>query len=834
MNSVMFASFRQYGGRLIATGIAIVLAVGFVVTGLVITNSYSHGLGKAVAAELEHADIKILEEPGSGLKPQEAVKAFRENSRQLQSLPEVEQVATRELVFATVRANGKTTNEQVEPLLAEGLRWQILDDGRWPQSDQEVVLDARSAKSLKLGLGSEVAITNMDGEPSPPTTFTIVGLYTQPAIQLSGDAPGLLATQEGFDRLTAHPFSNGVLVKAKEGVTPEALKAVITSHLSKELIASTREELIQDRLEALSGGTIITQAFVMGFGVISLLVAGFVIANTFRLLVAQRTKELALLRCVGTTKRQIRRMILTEGAFVGLIFSTLGAIVGIGVAHLIAWLTTTYSTDFIIQDIVVDPISVVACIGLGILTTMVFAFGPARQATRVFPLEALRPLTRVEERTSSWIVTGIGGVLAGVGSIAMVFFAHQDAFLAALGSGAISAIGMLLIARVVLPPVIHLAGRGVAFLGPTQELAVANTTRNRHRTAATGTALLVGTVLVTLLTTGVISTRESILNKIDDARPIDLVVEQADASALTPATLSAIEHHDQVQAISVLEEGSIAMTGTPKAGNKPIMIQGINPNTLTPALHALKPIPGANELGVQKRNTWGLQEGQTVTISGDAGTRELKVMYTVFTTSERVLVDQETLHTLVTKPATTSAIIRLVDGVSPSETLDVINDLKTIGNGLAVHGPGVERASYTQALNAILLVLLGLLGVSIVIAIVGIGNTAALSVLERRHETAMLRAIGLTRAQLISLITTEAVLAAVVSALVGVGLGVFYAWAGVTAIGSSVPDLGMALHIPWFYLSMIVLGTFIAGLMASILPALGASKRPIILDLANE
>uniref|UniRef100_UPI00300C7087 ABC transporter permease n=1 Tax=Stomatohabitans albus TaxID=3110766 RepID=UPI00300C7087 len=335
-------------------------------------------------------------------------------------------------------------------------------------------------------------------------------------------------------------------VKGVAGTSPDQLATTLTPTITEPgFVIKTKEAVANEQVEELSGSTITIQAIVLAFGAISIVVAGFVIANTFRLIVAQRTKELALMRCVGATKGQIRRLILGESAVIGFGFSVIGVVIGIGVAFLIKTIAGTGELQ--ISEFVVSPLMVIICLLLGTISTVLFAMGPARNALRVHPIAALRPQTQEEERRSSLIIGIVGTFIAVIGTGAMVALSFTELLPGAILAGMVSALGVLMVCRLFLPPLIQSVGRLVAPLNATTELAVANAGRNKQRTAATGTALLIGAVLLTMLSTGITSARESVATTIDQKRPLDLVVETQQDTELTQANIQAVGAVNRVE-----------------------------------------------------------------------------------------------------------------------------------------------------------------------------------------------------------------------------------------------------------------------------------------------
>lgn len=833
MGEIMIASVRQNAGRLIATGIAVVLAVAFVVAGLTISGSYAQSLQEGITADMVRADAKI------SLKDDTFEDLDAANSRVTEAvsiatgLSEVRAVGRLRYTSLDYRQHGAREYFQVWEAVPAAIQWHDLVEGTWPTTNTEVVVSEKQAKDLNLALGADLTLTKAAGEETTTQTFTIVGIMKPTGASVGAFDTSAVVTDDALLESAGFIAESGVLVKATEGTTPEALATALRQALPKDrYVVQTREEVAADVIAETAGSTLVVQAFILTFGAIALLIAGFVIANTFRLLVAQRTKELALLRCVGMAKGQVWKLVVGEAALVGLVFSVIGAVLGLGVAYGLQLILATLEDTFAAATISVNPIALIGSIALGTLATTVFALGPARNAVKVHPLAALRPATAGETQRTSLITLGLGTVIMALGTGVMLYYAKTELFAAAVAGGVVSGIGVIILCKQMLPPLIGLVGRSLSPLGATTALAAANATRNKQRTAATGTALLVGTVLIAMLTTGTASVRESVINTIDDRRPVDLVVLPESKDGISASQVQQFRSTPNVDAISSVTAGQIEALTEPGA-NADLIVQGIDAESFKQAIHSdVDVIPQSGEAVAAKDNPANLKTGDTITARGDAGEKTYTVRVVEKLNASDLFIPAPDIPTLVREPIVAMVVIKLPAGLSYGDIEAVQKAIQANGEDLFVTGSAMERALYTHILNIILMVILGLLAVSIIIAVVGIGNTAALSVWERRHESAMMRAVGFTRGQLITMVNTEAVLAAVVSVVVGIGLGVFYANAGLTALGSISPELTFTLFIPWGQLGLIVVGAFIAALLAAWLPAIGTARRPIVGDLA--
>mgnify|MGYP001506964972 FL=1 len=276
------------------------------------------------------------------------------------------------------------------------------------------------------------------------------------------------------------------------------------------------------------------------------------------------------------------------------------------------------------------------------------------------------------------------------------------------------------------------------------------------------------------------------------------------------------------------------ITAATSGGDKKLMAQGMDQAQLDQVLHAPKQL--APEPGHMKANTHdfpGMRSGDTVTVFGDTGSLPVALDLSDKGENGAVALNQADLAKLSTKLHTNQMYMKVDSGLSAQQIQTIVSDLNSLNPHFQVGGGAQERADYIKILDTVLVVMISLLAVAIIIAIVGIGNTTALSIIERRRESAMLRAVGLERRQLVVMVMIEAALTAVVAAICGTILGVAFGWSGILSISASMAKLPLHLYVPWSQIGLIVVGAGVAGLIAAALPALGASRRRPIQDLAT-
>ncbi|WP_448631697.1 ABC transporter permease [Cellulomonas soli] len=572
---------------------------------------------------------------------------------------------------------------------------------------------------------------------------------------------------------------------------------------------------------------------VLGFAAVALLVAALVISNTFQVLVAQRTRTLALLRAVGAVRGQLRGSVITEATILGLGASAVGVVLGGALTQ--AALSVAARSDMSVRlpsRIDVDAAVVLVPLLVGTLVTVAASLVPARAATRVSPIAALRPADAptADDRSGrfrlvSSLVLVVLGLMTLAGGAALAILGAGDP-MGALGiamlGGAVSFVGVLVGAVFWVPRVVSWTGRLVSRTGPSARLAAANTLRNPRRTAATSTALLIGVTLVTLMSTGAVTARGSLGRELDTRYAVDMAVTMPSSEDTLPASaVATISAVDGVDRAVELTSAAVEVDGTE------VRVLGLDPADAT-VLRRPQLLAALDDdtvvLGALQE---GLVDGDLSTLTGTTGSTELAVARPGMGGSDVVVTPRRSPRWTPPLPSTVWVSL---DGTRPAA--DVIQDVTDAfpGTALQVNSGAVEREQGTQIIDTLLAVVVGLLAVAVVIALIGVANTLSLSVIERRRESATLRAIGLTRRRLRATLAVEGLLIAGVGAVLGMGLGVVYGWAGAATVFGAMGPLRLA--VPWRDLALVLLVACAAGLLASVLPGRAAARTSPVAALA--
>lgn len=831
--------------RFIAIGLAVMLAVAFLSSTLMVGASTQASLGASVGEAYRKAQLVVTPAEGTEL----SLKAVEAAS----SAPAVKDSYAERHAAVTIDDGGSQQIARVRNLAPAGMEPSALLSGRYPTAADEAAVDAKTAERLRLSPGSELAVgtTGSEAGVSPAAggkpeaggkpgvrTFRITGLLRPSNDPFAAPFPQLLAADSTVASLAQDSEGfTGLQVQLKDGQDQAAAIDYLRQRLQAagagDALVQTSEEKVTAAVAQMSGGQDQLTIILLAFAGVAIVVSTLVVANTFSVLVAQRTRELALLRCLGAGKAQIRSSVLFEAAVLGFVSSMLGVLAGVGLmSALIAWARATPEQAF--ATLAVPPSAIIAGLLAGTLLTVVAALLPAKAATAVAPLAALRPaddasLRNKRGRVRLWL--GLAALVVGVPLL--VLGAMFNMLMVAMPAGALSFLGVLLCASLFVPPVVAAAGKLAAPAGVPGRLAAVNAVRNPARTSATAAALLIGVTLVTLMMTGAATSRQAFNAMLAENYPVDLAVRIDGATGHDASALRKVEALDGVQAAVLLRAaGTITAPGTAADGRAVYAVSG------TDAAAVLRD-PGLRPQAGTVYLPEGLKGGE-ITVAGPGGTRTLKGV-TLRTRNIDALMDSTTAAPLLggaesagpEAGAISTAWLKLDDQLS-ADRIQAVQREAAAAFGVPVHnvsGAAVERVVFNSIIDVLLLVVTALLGIAVVIALIGVANTLSLSVLERTRENSLLRALGLTRGQLRGMLAIEAVLVAGVAAVLGSALGIAYGWLGAKAALGPVAEVVPV--VPWLQLLGVFAVAVLAGLLASVLPARRAARLSPVQGLAT-
>lgn len=809
----MTAGLAARGRRLLSAALAIIIGTAFLATSLIVLATAQRGLEDAVAAGVRDADL-VVEMEYSWL-----------TTEQYDAVVAVDGVGQTTGDASVYAEQGSQSFSGVSVATA-GV---TLLQGAIPAATGEVAVN-RLAADNGVAVGDTLTLTGVEDEDGTVNTVeaTVVGIIDAGELSQLSFGDGFMATDATLRELDPWLGYASAQVQLAEGADEDAVRTALAEAVPEAQVRSG-PEAAEARVAQLTGETAVLAAILLGFGAVALATAAIVIANTFTITLAQRTGELALLRCVGAAKSQVRRMVLLEALLLGVLASAVGVLVGLGAAWgLLAYGRTLDLGLPLGTGLEVTTLALVLPLAVGTVVTVLASLHPATRATRVSPLAALRPADAVGAgKRTGWVRLTLAVLLAGVGLAAMLYAATNRNMLAGVAGGLLSFTGVLLAAVVIVPLAVRALGVVARRTGVPGRLAVDNAVRNPGRAAATSAALLVGVTLITMTTIGAATGERTALGEIDDAFTVDLALaaspgtdenDQPYPAQIPPGVESRVRALEGVAATALVPTSQITLGDQ----DWPTQALGLGQQdgTVFRSAEQLATLqPGTVGMSEGLLSMYELQVGDSIEVGGSAGSQQMRVVevglgYNV------ALHEQDLLALGGDQVGEGTLLIRAADNADLGALLNGIQNLGE--DSLYYEGSAVDRAVITQVLDVLVLVTTALLGVAVVIAVVGIANTLSLSVVERQREHALLRGLGLTRAQMRSMLLSEGVLLAVVSALIGLGLGLLYAWLGVQTVLPE--DTAVRLGIPWARLTLILGVALLAGLLASVLPARRAAR----------
>jgi putative ABC transport system permease protein len=829
--------------RLAGTALAVVLGVAFLTGTLVLGDTLSANFDRLFAEVSSGTDVVVRNETviQADAGPDEARGPIDESL--VGTVRDVDGVAAAE---GQVVGYGALVGKDGDPVGGNGpprtagswitdpdLNPYRLVDGRAPRTDDEVVVNQGAAKLAHLEVGDQATL-----QTPTPVDVTVVGIAT------FGDADGLggvtftAFTLEGAQKnVTREPGKvSTIVVKAASGVSSDELRDRVTAALPGGTEAITGTDLADERTDAISAEFLdMVRTFLVIFAGIALVVATISISNTFTITVAQRTRELALLRAVGASKRQIRRSVTIEAVGVGVVASAIGVVAGLGVAAVLKGVFDAFGFALPAGGMELEPLSVVAGFVVGVVATFVAARTASRRAASLPPVAALRD-TAAEPRSLSRRRTLVGAVVTAVGLALAIAGALTGALVPAGVGALVLLVGVLVVAPVALTPVA--AGLGAVLRrtrGVNGMLAEENARRYPRRTAATATALVVGVAVVTLFTVFAASVKNMLEEQVSDDFGADLAVTTPvfGGGGLSPDVATELAGMDQIDTAVGLGGGPVRLDGETErvtaadAGELPKVL---SIETVDGSLDDL----GRDGIAVaaDRADDEGWTIGSTVDLGFVDGASETATVKATYDDNRMVgsfLVPAELWAAHTAQPVDTAVLLRLSDGADVDQVRAAIEPLAD-RNGGSVEDEGEYAGSVSQGLDLLLGVVYVLLALAVVIALLGIGNTLSLAVYERRRELGLLRAVGQTRRQVRSVLRLESVIIATFGTLVGLALGGFLGWALFATVSDGVGSLGF----PVVQLVVIAVLGALAGVLAARRPARRAAKLPILEAIASQ
>jgi putative ABC transport system permease protein len=835
--------------RLLMSVIAVVLGVLAVTGSLILTDTLSRSYAAMFDDVYDYADVSVSVPPrvDTGYLAVPATMPASMVDR-LRTLPQVAKatgnVSTQDGARVVGR-DGKVVTTFGAPRI--GLNWTGDDDfvdlraGRGPLADDEVAINAGLAETTGYTVGDRIGVLTR----APRRTFTVVGVFGY-----SGDRDSLAGeTIVAFTLPAAQQLLIGekdvltsVDLVAADGVTADQLRTAVAGELGPAYRVQTAAELSRQASESVDEGLRFFNYILLGFAFVALFVGVFLILNTFSIIVAQRLRELALLRAMGASRIQVIGSVEAEALVVGLVSSVAGLLLGVIVGRLLAWLYATYLGGGVDLAPMTVPVgAVLAGLGVGVGVTMLAALAPALRAARIPPVAALRESSTGEDRLGRLTVAGVAVTVVGAGLLTAGLTDHAgsgNALVALLAGVLLTLTGIALLTPALVGPVIAVLGAAFGRWTPGR-LGGRNSARQPRRTAITAAALMVGISLVVGIGVVLTSVTKSFNEALGNQITVDLIIAGEQTGPLPPTfdgnVLDRTRQMTDVATVVGFATDIGLLDGTRTT------IGAVTDSAQMRSMFGMRAAAGtidglgAGQLLIDERTaaTANRKVGDRVRVQlskGDARTFTVVGIYAQTPGLSGWLTgDAEKTNFRTPDPST--GLIRVAPGASVPAVRARIAELLSDSPETTVSDRSGYVRQQTRALDSLRGMVQILMALAIIIAVLGIINTLALSVIERTRELGLLRAIGLRRGQVVEMIAVESVLISVFGALLGVVVGVLLGAATVQGLH----DQGIkALGLPWGQMvAYLVLGVAI-GVLASVAPAVRAARLNVLAAIAYE
>ena len=821
--------------RLALTALAVVLGVAFMAGTFVLTDTIQHTFDALFHQTSAGKDAVVR-----GVAPYGSSNGFGEGNRPLTPASLLATVRSTPGVAAAdgsagglvvvLDKSGKPFNTHAPSLAFAWVPEQKLSaislrSGRPPVADDEVTIDGSTAKKEHFGLGDRITIIGNQG----PATYRVVGITRFGSTDNLAGATLVTFNLATTQRVAGKPgYLSEIDVAATPGTSSETLLSTIGSRLPKGFEVVTGAEVAAQQASSVSSGLSQFNTILLVFAGVALFVGAFLIFNTFSILVGQRTRELSLLRAIGASRRQVNSSVLGEAFITGLVGSIIGLGLGVALAAGLYGLLSALGVDLPRSSLQFEARTAIVGLIVGTVVTLVSAVLPAVRAGRIPPAAGLRDDTVVQD-TSLRRRALVGGAVTAAGVLVLAVGLFADAGILAVGVGAgLTFIGVAMLTPFAVGPMVAVLGRPLpAIAGVTGRLGRENASRNPRRTAATASALMVGIALVAAIATLGQSAQTSFNGLFDKAVTADYVLTATGFGTITPAAEGVVKAVPGVTAVSPIRQVDwhLGKVGKQVLGLDPVggpqvlrfqMVQG--------SVAAL----GRGELLVDATTARNdhYRLGQTIPM-GFAATGVVPVRIGGFYKSNQFLgsyVVSDSLLAANVDQVRDQGIALRTAHPSAATTASLESALAGYAN-VKVQTAAQFKSDQKKQLGTILAIVYALLGLSIIIALIGVVNTLALSVMERTREIGLLRAVGAQRRQLKRMIRSESVIVSLMGALLGLVLGVGLGAAVVSALGSSFITT-LAIPVPTIVVVLILSGIF--GVGAAVWPARRAAKLDIL------
>jgi putative ABC transport system permease protein len=836
--------------RVALTSVAVILGVALVAGTYVLTDTINHSFDDIFTEATRGTDVVVssrepVENQEGGDPPGFPASVFERVER----TPGVEKAQGAVMGMATAFEDGDRLGTPGAPTFVGSTEEEPFNpfdyvEGEAPTGPGQVAIDQGAAERYDIGVGDAVEIAGQ----APARDFRVVGVTKFGEVQSLGGAIQFQMTLPEAREVTGKEGEfDRISVQAASGTEPDALARELQRELPGVRV-ETGQQSADRQTDDIADDLGFLQTTLLVFGWVAVFVGAFIIFNTFSITVTQRTREFAILRTIGASRRQVLGSVILEALLIGAISALVGLGLGILLAPALNGLLEAIGIDLPSSGTVIEARTVVVALLIGVLVTLFAALVPAFRATRVPPVAALHEGAVLPVRRRRRLLTpvAVAFVVAGVAMMAVGLFADLDSTgtLSLLAGGAVVVLlAVALLSPRLVRPIASLVGRPLARVrGVTGQIARENTMRNPGRTAVTAAALMIGLALVTFVTVFAAGVRAGVDDLLDRQFQGDFAIQNEDGfSPFSGRTAEAVARVPGVEEVSALRFSESKVEG---AGATTSVV-GVDPASLSRVMDldwdegseaTLRRLgPGTAVADTPWAEDRGLEVGDTFRATTPTGKRVTVRLIGTYddqgTLGGDYLVDNETLAADYGERMDSIELVRIDPGANAGA---VQREIAALLERSFPTAEVLDRQGYkdriAEQLNQVLMLFYALLALSIIVSLFGIVNTLALSIFERTREIGLLRAVGTSRRQMRQVVRYESVITALIGAVLGLVVGVLFAF----VVIAGLQDEGIAFAFPVVPLIALVIAAALAGVLAAILPARRATRVDVLDALAYE
>jgi putative ABC transport system permease protein len=835
--------------RLGLTALSIVLGVGFMAGTYVLTDTMNAAFDEIFSQAASGSDLVVRSEnafaaeggPGGGggeerqPLPEQLLNAIQGTDGVARAVGQVQGYA--QIVDP---ATGEAIGGQGPPTI--GANWANLNPtvqiraGEPPTAPDDVMIDAATASRYSIEVGDQVTVLLQSGRED----FTVSGtLGFGEADNLGGATLALFDTSTAQRVLDREGVFDTIEIVASDDTDVAGLRQRVQAELPEGAEVITSKAVADEQAAQLQEGLGFFRTALLVFAFIALFVGAFIIFNTFSIVVAQRSRELALLRAIGASRRQVMVSVVLEAFLVGIFASILGIFVGIAIALGLRALLDAVGIELPRTTLQVVPRTIIVSLIVGTLVTVIASILPARRASSVAPVEAMRASQETDTGTGSRrrLVIGSAVLIVGIAVLLLGLFSSVDRAAALVGLGAAATfIGVAICSPLIARPLAGIIGAPLRKRGVPGRLGRRNAMRNPRRTASTAAALMIGLGLVAMVAVFSASLKASLSAAVERSLRADLIVSTPSFTRFSPKLAQEIREVDGIGAVSAFRSGQVRTDGSVSStfAVDPATVELVMDLGVTPeAIASLDRGDVLIEAGRLAEEGWVIgQELPTEFPSGGKHPLKIGGVYTEDEiTGGAFVISLGTFEDVYVEQLDDVVMATVAPGADVGTVQAAVQEVADSYGTIDVENQAEFRESQASLVDSLLNLITALLAMAILIALFGIVNTLGLSIFERQREIGLLRAVGLSRRQAKRMIRWESVIIAILGAVMGIVIGLFF---GVVLQQSLKSDGITELVIPVGQLAIYVVFAALAGVVAAIWPARRASKLNVLEAISYE